>query len=293
MNRKGIILAGGTGSRLFPATLPVSKHLLSVYDKPMIYYPLALLMFTGVTEIILITTPNDNAAFRRLLGDGRQWGCRFEYAVQDEPNGIAEALLIAEDFLDGNSSILALGDNIFHGDSLQSLFDLAGERETGATIFGHAVSDPSAYGNIALAKDGRILSIEEKPEQEKSPYAVTGLYFYDNDAPAIAKKLKPSARGELEITDLNRIYLERGDLSVELMGRGFAWFDTGTPDALLSAANFVQLIEQRQGTKIWCPEEIAWRKGSIDDDALVELAQSLLQSGYGDYLLSLLEEATR
>lgn len=288
MDRRGIILGGGTGSRLFPTTLPTSKHLLPIYDKPMVYYPTAMLMLAGIRDILFITTQSDQAGFRRLLGDGSQWGCAFQYAVQDRPNGIAEALLIGESFVAENPTVLALGDNIFYGNGFERLLNSAMQRESGATIFGYQVNDASTYGVIEFDRNGAPLSIEEKPDHPKSRYAVTGLYFYDSEAPELARSLTPSKRGELEITDLNRAYLAKGALATELMGRGFAWLDTGTPESLLAAANYVKVIEQRQGMKIWCPEEIAWRKGYIDDARLEELAEPLRQSGYGTYLLELL-----
>eukprot|EP00105_Crassostrea_gigas_P011168 XP_011426722.1 PREDICTED: uncharacterized protein LOC105327798 [Crassostrea gigas] len=290
-NRKGIILAGGSGTRLYPLTLPVSKQLMAVYDKPMIYYPLAALMLAGIREIMVITTPEDQEAFRRLLGDGSRWGCSLKYAVQPEPKGIAQAILIAEDFLEGGPSALVLGDNIFYGHGLPELLAGAATRESGATVFGYQVKDARAYGVVDFDDAGKALSIEEKPETPKSNFAVTGLYFYGADAPEITKSLIPSPRGELEITDLNRAYLERGALSVELMGRGYAWLDTGTHASLLDAGTFVRIMEERQGTKISCPEEIAWRQGYIDDAALKALAEPLRNSGYGEYLLALLDKA--
>lgn len=288
--RRGIILAGGSGTRLHPLTLPVSKQLMPVYDKPMIYYPLSVLMLAGIREILIITTPQDQASFQKLLGDGHGWGLDLHYAVQPEPAGLAQAYLIGADFVDGRPSALVLGDNIFYGHGLPELLMAADARQTGATVFGYQVKDPRAYGVVSFDAAGRAETIEEKPERPRSNYAVTGLYFYDGKAADYAAGLKPSARGELEITDLNRCYLDAGDLHVELMGRGFAWLDTGTHQSLLDAATYVRIIEERQGFKVSCPEEIAWRKGFIDNEGLRRVADPLKKSGYGDYLLRLLDD---
>ena len=288
MNRKGIILAGGSGTRLYPLTQVVSKQLLPVYDKPMIYYPLSTLMQAGIREIMVITTPHEQSMFKGLLGDGSQWGLKLEFAVQEKPEGLAQALIIAEAFLDGSPSCLILGDNIFHGGGLQQVLARAAERMNGATVFGYWVRDPERYGVVEFDSEFQVLSIEEKPEQPKSNYAVTGLYFYDAQAPGFARALKPSARGELEITDLNRCYLETGDLSVERLGRGYAWLDTGTHESLQQAASFIETIETRQGLKIACPEEIALTRGWIDRAQVERLAEPLRKSGYGEYLLQLL-----
>jgi glucose-1-phosphate thymidylyltransferase len=289
-NRKGIILAGGSGTRLHPLTLPVSKQLMPVYDKPMIYYPLSVLMLAGIREILVITTPQDNASFKTLLGDGAAWGLAIQYAVQEHPDGLARAYHIGADFVREQPSALVLGDNIFYGHGLPEMLRTADNRGTGATVFGYYVSNPQAYGVVSFDKSGRAETIEEKPANPKSHYAVTGLYFYDGRATEYAKTIKPSSRGELEITDLNRIYLEKDALNVELLGRGFAWLDTGTHSSLLDAGNYVRIIEQRQGLKISCPEEIAWRMGFIDDTQLERLAAPLRKSGYGQYLLSQLAE---
>jgi len=287
--RRGIILAGGSGTRLYPLTRGASKQLMPVYDKPMIYYPLAVLMFSGIREIMIITTPQDQAAFQTLLGDGREWGLDLQYAVQPEPAGLAQAYHIGAKFVGDRPSALILGDNIFFGHGLTDLLSNATARAEGATVFGYYVQDPRAYGVVSFGPDGRAETIEEKPADPKSNYAVTGLYFYDGDAVRLARDLRPSARGELEITDLNRLYLDAGKLSVELMGRGYAWLDTGTHASLLDAANYVRITEERQGLNICCPEEIAGRMGFIDDAQLEKLAAPLVKSGYGAYLLALLE----
>lgn len=291
--RKGIILAGGSGTRLYPLTRGVSKQLMPVYDKPMIYYPLSVLMLAGIREIMIITTPQDQAAFQAVLGDGSDFGISLEYAVQPEPAGLAQAYHIGADFVGSNPSALILGDNIFYGHGLPRLLASADARDKGATVFGYYVSDPKAYGVVSFDAEGRAETIEEKPENPKSNFAVTGLYFYDGQAVDLAANLKPSPRGELEITDLNRLYLERGDLSVEIMGRGYAWLDTGTHGNLLDAGNYVRIIEERQGLKIACPEEIAWRQGYIDDARLEEIAAPLVKSGYGAYLLAMLKSGER
>lgn len=286
---KGIILAGGSGTRLHPLTRTVSKQLMPVYDKPMIYYPLSVLMLAGVKEVLIITTPADAPAFSSLLGDGSDWGISIRYAQQSKPEGLAQAYHIGADFVGDEPSALILGDNIFHGHGLPELLARAASRTEGATVFGYYVNDPTAYGVVSFDAQGRAETIEEKPVQPKSHYAVTGLYFYDGDAVALARDLKPSPRGELEITDLNRLYLEAGKLNVELMGRGFAWLDTGTHSSLIDAANYVRIVEERQGLKVCCPEEIAWRMGLIDDGQLERIATPLRKSGYGDYLLNQLE----
>ncbi|HEY9721581.1 MAG TPA: glucose-1-phosphate thymidylyltransferase RfbA [Oscillatoriaceae cyanobacterium] len=289
MAYKGIILAGGSGTRLHPLTIPLSKQLIPVYDKPMIYYPLSVLLLAGIREILMITTPHDQELFQRLLGDGSQWGIRLEYAVQPSPDGLAQAFLIGEQFIGNDPVCLILGDNLYYGEGLYDILRRAAERETGATVFGYYVKDPERYGVVAFDKDGHATSIEEKPKHPKSNYAVTGLYFYDNDVVAIAKSIEPSPRGELEITDVNKVYMLRGDLNVELLGRGMAWLDTGTHDSLLAASNFVQVVEERQGLKICCPEEIAYRSGYIDAAQLEKLARPLAKNQYGQYLLNLLE----
>jgi glucose-1-phosphate thymidylyltransferase len=285
---KGILLAGGSGLRLYPMTRVISKQLLPVYDKPMIYYPLSILMLAGITEILVISTPQDTPRFEDLLGDGSHLGIRLSYAVQDSPDGLAQAFIIGERFIDGKPCALILGDNIFYGTDLQPKLQRAARRTQGATIFAYAVRDPRRYGVVELDTNERALSIEEKPDNPKSRYAITGIYFYDADVCKLAKTLDPSARGELEITDINRVYLDRGNLFVELLGRGTAWLDTGTQDSLLAASNFVETIEQRQGFKVCCPEEIAFHMGYISAAELEALARPLASSGYGDYLLSLL-----
>ncbi|MGC3987907.1 MAG: glucose-1-phosphate thymidylyltransferase RfbA [Pseudorhodoferax sp.] len=288
--RKGIILAGGSGTRLHPATLAISKQLLPVYDKPMIYYPLSTLMLAGIREILVISTPQDTPRFQQLLGDGNQWGLSLQYAVQPSPDGLAQAFLIGEAFLDGAPSTLVLGDNIFHGHDFQDLLESASGREEGASVFAYHVHDPERYGVAQFNAEGKVLSLEEKPQKPKSNYAVTGLYFYDGRAAELARQLKPSARGELEITDLNRLYLDEGKLDVEIMGRGYAWLDTGTHESLLEASQFIATIEHRQGLKVACPEEIAFRQGWVDAAQLEQLATPLLKGGYGQYLLRLLKE---
>jgi len=286
MTEKGIILAGGSGSRLYPVTLGTSKQLLPVYDKPMIYYPLSVLMLAGIRDILIITTPEDQANFQRLLGEGSQWGLKFTYAVQPEPGGLAQAFLIGEGFISGDSCALILGDNLFYGQGLTGILQKAANREEGATVFGYPVTDPQRYGVVEFNDQGQVISLEEKPEKPRSNYAVVGLYFYDRSVVDKAKSLKPSKRGELEITDLNRHYLEEGSLKVDIFGRGYAWLDTGTHDSLLDASKFVATIQNRQGFMISCPEEIAWRKGYISTSQMQEIAKSM-KNGYGDYLCHL------
>ncbi|MEE4538004.1 MAG: glucose-1-phosphate thymidylyltransferase RfbA [Erythrobacter sp.] len=287
--RKGIILAGGSGTRLYPLTRGVSKQLMPVFDKPMIYYPLSTLMLAGIRDILVITTPEDASQFQRVLGDGSDFGVSLTYAEQPRPEGLAQAYQIGADFVAGSPSALILGDNIFYGHGLPKLLRHADERCSGASIFAYRVKDPTAFGVVEFDDGGRAVSIEEKPDEPKSNYAVTGLYFYDETAPDRARDLKPSARGELEITDLNRTYLEDGSMAVEIMGRGFAWLDTGTHASLLDAATYVRITEERQGFRIACPEEIAWRQGFIDDEEMRRIAQPLMKSGYGEYLLQLLD----
>ena len=291
--RKGIILAGGSGTRLHPATLAISKQLLPVYDKPMIYYPLSTLMLAGIREILIISTPQDTPRFTQLLGDGSQWGLHLQYAVHPSPDGLAQAFLIGEQFLNGAPSALVLGDNIFYGHDFQKLLGNADAQQTGSTVFAYHVQDPERYGVAEFDAQGRVLSLEEKPKVPKSNYAVTGLYFYDAQVVELAKSLQPSPRGELEITDLNKCYLEKGQLNVQLMGRGYAWLDTGTHDSLLEAGQFIATLEQRQGLKVACPEEIAFRAGWIDAAQLEQLAQPLLKNGYGKYLVQCLKGGLR
>jgi glucose-1-phosphate thymidylyltransferase len=287
-SRKGIILAGGSGTRLYPLTRVVSKQLLPVYDKPMIFYPLATLMQADIRDILIITTPHEQPMFKQLLGDGSDWGINLEFAVQPKPEGLAQALIIAEDFLQGDPSCLILGDNIFHGGGLSEVLERATRNQVGATVFGYWVKDPERYGVVEFDSELRVLGIDEKPKQPRSNYAVTGLYFYDGSASEWARKLKPSTRGELEITDLNRLYLEAGMLSLERLGRGYAWLDTGTHESLQQAASFIETIEARQGLKVACPEEISFMKGWIDENQIKRLAEPLRKSGYGEYLLQLL-----
>ena len=288
-NRKGIILAGGSGTRLYPLTLAISKQIMPVYDKPMIYYPLSVLMQAGIKEVLIISTPRDMETFKELLGDGKQWGMNFEYKVQEKPNGLAEAFIIGEEFIGQDNVAMILGDNMFYGEHFAEKVIEANNREDESTIFGYYVKDPRAYGVVEIDKDGKAISIEEKPENPKSNYAVPGLYFYTNEVIEIAKNVKPSARGELEITTVNDEYMKRGKLKVEKLGRGMTWFDTGTHDALLETASFVQTIEKRQGLQVCCPEEIAYKNGWINAERLLELAQKFMKTDYGKYLKDLAE----
>jgi glucose-1-phosphate thymidylyltransferase len=288
-NRKGIILAGGTGSRLYPLSLAVSKQLMPIYDKPMIYYPLSVLMLAGIREVLVITTPHDLDSFKHLLGDGRKWGIEISYLVQPSPDGLAQAFILGETFIGDHPVSLILGDNIFYGHGMNELLTNSSNRSSGATIFGYYVKDPERYGVVKFNDKGKAIDLDEKPLKPKSNYAITGLYFYDNNVVSIAKEIKPSTRGELEITDVNKVYLDNNQLNVELMGRGYAWLDTGTHQSLMSAANYIQVIEERQGLKIACPEEIAYRSGFISPEQLEAIAQPLIKSGYGQYLMNLIK----
>jgi len=293
MINKGIILAGGSGTRLYPLTIAVSKQLMPLYDKPMIYYPLSTLMLANITEILVITTPHDQAGFKVLLGDGSQWGIKIQFAVQPKPEGLAQAFIIGRDFIGDDGCCLILGDNVFYGHGMGEMMQKAREQKSGATIFGYWVKDPEAYGVVEFDDKGQVINLEEKPAKARSNYAVTGLYFYDNQVVEIAANMKPSPRGELEITDLHKVYLANKQLSVEIMGRGFAWLDTGSHDALLEATNFIETIEKRQGLKISCPEEIAFNKGFINAGQLRKLAEPFKKNGYGQYLLGLLNQTQR